>query len=148
MMTTRPARPEDAPRLALILSDWIEETPWMPRLHTRDETLAYLRDMIHGGGVDVLCDGERAQGFLQETGGHISALYLSPDARGQGWGAKLLDAAKARSDSLDLWTFAANSRARRFYRREGFVETGTSTDNDEGLPDVRMQWTKGDTSDG
>lgn len=148
MRTTRPARAEDAPRLAGILSDWIEETAWMPRLHSRTDTLAFVRDMIHGGGVDVLCDGERANGFLQETGGHISALYLAPSARGQGGGVMLLDAAKARSDRLDLWTFAANTGARRFYRREGFVETDTSTDNDEGLPDVRMQWAKEDTTDG
>lgn len=140
MMTCRPAIPSDAPALGQILSDWIDETPWMPRLHTREQDSAFVADMVRGGGVDTLLVEERPVGFLQETACHISALYLAEDVRGQGGGTMLIDAAKSRCEHLDLWTFAANEDARRFYRRLGFVETSYSTDNDEGLPDVRLVW--------
>lgn len=139
-MTLRPAISSDAPLLGKILSDWIDETPWMPRLHTRHQDCAFVADMIHGGGVDALVIDEQPAGFLQETDGHISALYLDKAARGQGGGAQLLDAAKLRCDRLDLWTFEANEGARRFYERHGFSETARSTDNDEGLPDIRLVW--------
>ena len=140
MMFVRPAKPSDAPVLAAILSDWIDETEWMPRLRAREADARFVADMVHGGGVDVLDRDGACVGFLQETEGHVSALYLAPAVRGRNGGKLLLDAAKARSDRLDLWTFVANEGARRFYRREGFVEAEQSCDNDEQLPDVRMVW--------
>lgn len=56
-----------------------------------------------------------------------------------GLGSRLLDVAKTvYLEGLDLWTFAANTGARRFYERHGFVATeSTEGDNEEGSPDVR-----------
>ena len=61
---------------------------------------------------------------------------------GQGAGKALLDAAKAAAPRLILRTFAANTRAQKFYRREGFAETGRGggADNEEGLPDIAYEW--------
>ena len=61
---------------------------------------------------------------------------------GQGIGSRLLERAKAeRPDGLDLWTFQANTGARRFYERHGFVEVArTDGDNEEGEPDIRLRW--------
>ena len=65
-------------------------------------------------------------GFLALDGeGYVAGLYLAPEARGRGIGAALLAAAKAaRPEGLSLWAFLANEGARRFYAREGFVESG------------------------
>ena len=101
-----------------------------------------MSDMVHGGGVDVLCHNDLPVGFLQETEGHISALYIAKSARRRGGGKQLIDAAKQRKDSLDLWTFAPNAAAVSFYRGEGFVEVERSLENDEGLTDIRMKWTR------
>ncbi|MBT8418504.1 MAG: hypothetical protein KJO42_13785 [Silicimonas sp.] len=55
----------------------------------------------------------------------------------------LLDEAKRHHDRLGLWVFEANSRAVKFYRREGFVEDGrTPGNNAEQLPDIRLVWLK------
>ena len=142
MMRVRAARPSDTPTLSAILSNWIDEAEWMPRLRTREADACFVADMVHGGGVDVLERNGRVVGFMQETAGHVSALYLAPEARGCRGGKLLLDSAKLRSDRLDLWTFLANEDARRFYCREGFNEVERSCDNDEGLPDVWMVWEK------
>lgn len=63
-----------------------------------------------------------------------------PGARGLG--SRLVSVAKDRCpDGLDLWTFAANAGARRFYERHGFVVVATTDgDNEEGAPDVHYRW--------
>ena len=80
-------------------------------------------------------------GFLARSGEDIPALYLAPAARGRGIGKALLDRAKVAAPRLCLWTFRDNVGARAFYEREGFREIArTEGENDEGLPDVRLQW--------
>ena len=135
-MTVRPARPEDAPRMGAILSDWIDATPWMPRLHTREEDAAFCAALVPHARVSGDADG-----FIAVDGANIPALYVAQAARRQGHGRALLDNAKAGADRLSLWTFAANREALAFYAAQGFVQTArTDGDNDEGLPDVRLEW--------
>lgn len=137
------ARPNDAGPLGRILSDWIDETPWMPRLRSRDEDRRFVADLIHSGGVLTAREDDTPKGFLFEKHGHVGALYLEPGARGRGIGHRLLGTVKRDCDTIDLWLFEANAGARRFYEREGFraVER-TPGDNAEGLPDIRMTWTR------
>ena len=46
-----------------------------------------------------------------------------------------------RAPLRQLWTFAANTGARRFYERHGFVATRrTDGDNEEGAPDILYVW--------
>ena len=126
-----------------ILSDWIDATTWMPRLHTRDEDMGFCLHLLDTTDVLILSVRDQVAGFLSLKGHEIQALYLSPDARGLGHGKALVDLAKAASEGrLGLWTFQANVRARQFYLREGFVETRRSdgAGNDEGLPDIRFDW--------
>lgn len=141
MLTIDAARPDDAASLGAILSDWIDETAWMPRLRSRKQDRDFVADLIHSGGVLVVREGEVSVGFLFERDCHVGALYVAPTARRRGVGKRLLDSVKKGCDHLDLWTFEANEGARRFYQREGFetVER-TEGDNDEGLPDIRMLW--------
>ena len=72
----------------------------------------------------------------------MHALYLLPEACGQGIGKALLDRAKGEAGPLELWTFQANTGAQRFYLREGFVEARRTdgAENDEGLPDIFYTW--------
>ena len=135
------ARAAEAEALGQILSDWISETDWMPKLHEDAEDRAHVADLIGTGGVLVLRRDGRPLGYVFEEDGHLGAFYLAPEARGRGYGKKMLDRLKAENAALDLWTFAANRDARRFYEREGFREVErTPGDNPEGLPDVRMVW--------
>lgn len=136
------ARPKDAAPLAGILWGWAAQTPWMPKLHARSDATVFLERLIAQTEVTALRSWRGVHGFLSRDGEIIHALYLSETMRGRGWGARLLDHAKARSDVLTLWAFQANKGARAFYCREGFVEV-EETDgagNDEKLPDVRLEW--------
>ncbi len=142
------AKPTDAEPLAQILADWIDETAWMPDIHTPDEDIRFLTHLITTCDVTTAHDRHGPQGFLARDGTKIHALYLVPDIRGRGLGKQLLDRAKSRSDRLELWSFQSNAGARAFYAREGFdeVELTDGADNDEQVPDVRLVWTKEDST--
>lgn len=140
----RSAQTGDAGRIGAILSAFVDETPWMPRLHSRAEDIAHAGQMIERGWVTVAaCDADVA-GFLARDGAAVHALYVAQSNRGHGLGSALVQDAQSRSATLRLWTFAANAAARRFYIGHGFTE-GQRTDgagNDEGLPDVEFQWSR------
>lgn len=137
----RPARPADARPIATILSDFIDDTPWMPRLHSRADDLGFCCRLVDRGGVTVAMAGS-VVGFLSRRGDTVEALYVARDWRRRGIGAALLGHARDGARRLDLWTFAANHEARDFYRHQGFaeVDSGGGDGNAEGLPDIRYLW--------
>jgi ribosomal protein S18 acetylase RimI-like enzyme len=58
-------------------------------------------------------------------------------------GSRLIELAKARRPAgLQLWTFATNTGAQRFYRRHGFAmaETTDGSGNEEQAPAIRFAW--------
>lgn len=124
-----------------VLSGWIDATPWMPRLHTRDEDMKFCAHLVETCDVWVV-DLPSGFGFLARNGHSIDALYLADSLRRQGWGRKLLDAAREGRDRLTLWVFQANRAAVGFYQACGFqiAEETDGASNDEGLPDYRMTW--------
>jgi len=92
--------------------------------------------LIAAGGVVVAHAGGRAVGMTRfgadpddATRGHVFSLYVDPGAEGAGVGRALL--ARAAEElaargfrSATLWVFAANERALRFYRANGWEPTG------------------------
>lgn len=61
-------------------------------------------------------------GFSLVTGPHLDMLFVAPGAQGSGAGAALLAEAVARGTS-SLECFRANTSARRFYDRHGWLVT-------------------------
>ena len=141
-LSLRPARPQDAAACAQILNDWIDATPWMPRVHAAEAVLQHYRDVvIPQRNVLVATQEGTVAGYLaiDEGEAEITSFYVRHP--GQGIGAALIQAAKTGRGQLSLWTFQANDGARRFYARQGFREVARTTgENEEGLPDVRYLW--------
>ena len=142
MIRLRPARDLDAGAVGAILSAFIDQTDWMPRIHTRAEDLAHAAALIRRGWVTVAERDGRVLGFVARQDDDVQALFVAQDAQGAGIGSALLTQAKQARDRLVLWTFLANAGARRFYDRHGFaeLERGDGSGNEEGLPDVRLEW--------
>ena len=138
------ARAFDAPSISAILSAWIDETEWMPRIHTPDEYRGFGAWLIAQTDVTVARVQGEVAGFLARRQAKIHSLYVTHDLRGQGIGARLLNQAQANQPHLELWTFQANTAARAFYALNGFVEDELTDGhgNDEKLPDVHMIWAK------
>ena len=76
---------------------------------------------------------------------HLMAMWVHPDLRGAGAADELVAAVIAWAASEDAETvcldvFQGNTRARRFYERLGFRETGQSTVHErDGRIEVRME---------
>ena len=85
---------------------------------------------------------DRVVALLVLHDGWVDQLYVDPAHTGIGLGSGLLDVAKRECPhGLDVWTFASNHGARRFYERHGFVAVdATDGDNEEGAPDIRYHW--------
>jgi putative acetyltransferase len=141
----REARVADLPACAEIVNDVIDETPWLPRIKSREKIAAMFGpDLLSRRLVLVAEVGGRIAGYLSMTPeGLIPALYLVPGQRGLGLGKQLLDEAKARRPGgLSLTVFEPNHAARRFYEREGFTEDPAARDDtaEEGVPILLYRW--------
>jgi len=140
----RPARSTDAGTVGAILSGFVDETPWMPRLHTGAEDIGFAGQMIDRGWVHVSEAGGTVAGFAACDGQTLHALYVASHVRRQGYGRALLAQVQMGVDTLTLWTFQANTDAQAFYAAHGFTEAARTdgAGNDEGLPDIKFTWTR------
>jgi len=143
--TLRPARRTDADTIAaLFLHARREGLPYLPEVHRDDETYDYIRETVMAESQVVVADVDgEAVGFVAIDAGLVEHLYVAPGWQRRGIGDALLAEAKRRQPGgLDLYTFAANDAARRFYEARGFlaVSFGDGSANEEGLPDVRYAW--------
>lgn len=140
----RAARTQDMAACAAILNDWIDDTDWMPRVHSHDDVVRHYQTVVASERKSfVVIAGNKIVGMMTVTADdRVTALYVSRTYRGQGVGRLLLDRAKRDADTaVTLWTFQKNTAAQAFYAREGFVEINrTDGDNEEGLPDLLMEW--------
>lgn len=139
----RTATADDARACVDILSAWIAETPWMPRLHSDASMLAFWRGRLAAADGWVMAEAGAVLGFCLRDAGFVTALYLHPQARRRSLGKALLDRAKDGCNRLDLWVFAPNTAARAFYAQQGFIEARrTDGDNEERIPDLLLRWTR------
>lgn len=145
----RPARSLDAGQMGAMISEAVTARAWKPRLHSGAEDIAHADALIARGWVTVAetPEGGAVAGFLAREGSYVHALFIAPAWQRRGIGRALIARAKAASPALDLWTFAANTAARRFYEDAGFAEIarGDGSENEEGLPEIHYRWSAPDT---
>jgi GNAT superfamily N-acetyltransferase len=141
----REATVSDLPGCAAVANAWIDATPWLPRVHSHDAIEAMFEPSLLDRRTIFVAEHEGAvAGYLSlSPEGFVAALYLAPDARGQGIGKALMDRAKSRHpDGLELSVFEPNVDAQRFYAREGFapVPDGGEAEIVDGVPTLRLRW--------
>ena len=94
----RPARDLNAGALGAILSEFVETTDWMPRVHSRAEDISFASKLIAGHSVFVWA-ADRPLGFIALHQNSIDALYIRNDQHGQGYGSALIQYAQSKHPS-------------------------------------------------
>lgn len=146
IVTIRPARPEDALGIATLrVASWrVAYRGIVPEARleamTPDKTVELWRATAAGEnpghGLLVSEDGDRLIGFAMSGqarapnfgySGEVQAIYLAPEAIGQGYGRPLFGRAlgwlaqQGHTDAI-LWVMEGNARALRFYQTAGGIQ--------------------------
>ena len=107
-----------------------------------ENCLALLEAVYRDNTMHFLTDGKFGMLVWQDQGAsaEIIALHTLPESHGTGLGRELLSAALRQIGTRPtvLWAFAENTRARRFYEKNGFHHDGnTRLSEFDGAMEVR-----------
>ncbi len=101
-----------------------------------------VKELLSQAEVYVYESGQKIHGFIGLSGEHIEGIFVSGEMQSQGIGKALLDFAKERKEKLCLNVYQKNTRAIRFYQREGFETRCEGFDESTGEKDYLMIWRK------
>lgn len=99
-----------------------------------------VKEMLPQAEVYVYEDAGEIQGFVGLSGEYIEGIFVADETQSQGIGKRLLDHMKAIKDTLRLNVYQKNTRAIRFYQREGFVIQHEGSDESTGEKEYTMLW--------
>jgi GNAT superfamily N-acetyltransferase len=130
--TLRPATPDDVEDIAAVWHDgWRDgHLGHVPQGLERYRRLAHFRERVppRVPATTVAISGARVVGFVTVHGDEVEQIYVAKEARGGGVAAALLrhaeQAIAVRFDVAWLAVVDGNARARRFYERNGWRDTG------------------------
>jgi len=145
-MLIRPAAPEDALSVAGVhVRSWqaayrdLLPAEYLDRLHPEDRAKRYDFGTTDPSkpSTAVAVEGGAVVGFAtvapardpDARGGELCALYVDPDWWGRYVGRALIEQARSRLRDLGfqdavLWVMVGNTRAERFYSRDGWKHDG------------------------
>ena len=121
-------------QLAYPSTDFAARVPWW-RARWRDE-------LIPAAQVVVAEAYGAMQGFVTiDATGYLDQIVVAPEQWGSPLAAALLDGAKRLSPTcVTLLVNKDNTRAIRFYERNGFTHAGEDVNPTSGRPVLRMEW--------
>ncbi|MEE9319925.1 MAG: GNAT family N-acetyltransferase [Granulosicoccus sp.] len=115
----------------------------MPVLDDQRPMEVYWRGIFETEMAWVAQQKNQIVGFCVRDKGdenNIGALYVVRKARNGGIGKRLPDLAKDNRSHITVWAYEANVQARKFYRREGFIEVSREFDVEANLVDIEHRW--------
>jgi putative acetyltransferase len=144
LFTLRPYRAEDEDAaIALWLKTWQEAYPsidFAARVPWWRER--WREELVPNAAIIVAEAADGLVGFVTiDVNAYLDQLVVAPGH----WGSKLADAlvdeAKRLSpDSITLLVNDDNTRAIRFYERNGFIRAGEDVNPTSGRPVLKMLW--------
>lgn len=99
-----------------------------------------VKGLLPQAEVYVYEEDGKIAGFLGLTENYIAGVFVKGSARSRGIGKQLLDYAKGIRQELSLSVYQKNSRAVRFYEREGFTVQSEHIDDETAEKEWIMKW--------
>ena len=138
MANIRKAKISDANSCAEIVHAWVQATSWMPNRFTLAELETLIEEGMPKREIWVVGDPIFAYLSFDRPNNSIAALYSKNP--GQGYRRQLINHIKSHSSFLQLWSHSFNSKAHKFYIREGFVTKEFNQLGADGIPEIRFEW--------
>ncbi|MGF1475628.1 MAG: GNAT family N-acetyltransferase [Geminicoccaceae bacterium] len=140
----RPASTADADAIAAVFTASFRLLDFLPILHSEAEDRWFIEHVILKQCVVTAAEADdRIVSFIAVDDQEVRLLHTHPGWIGRGAGSQLIELVQASGiAALELWSFQANSRARRFYEARGFraIRFTDGRNNEEKMPDVRYRW--------
>lgn len=126
----------------IIPQDYLDSIPagrWADRIHSTGRSNLVL---IENGMMIGTASFGKSRWEKYNDYGEIISVYLLPDFIGKGYGRLLIhkcveELKQCGYHKVLLWVLAENSRARIFYEKTGFIDSGVFMDADIGGKNVR-----------
>lgn len=99
-----------------------------------------VKEMLSQAEVYLYENEQKIQGFIGISGEYIEGIFVSDEMQSLGIGRLLLDYIKDKKLRLCLNVYQKNTRAIKFYQREGFRISGEGIDEATGEKDYVMVW--------
>ena len=115
--------------------DFISEQYWLGNFDM-------VKKMFPQAEVYVYESDGKVQGFLGLDCEYIEGIFVCDEMQSRGIGKALLGYVKSRKSELRLNVYRKNTRAIRFYQREGFSIMSEGLDEAVGEKDYLMVWKK------
>lgn len=133
--------------VASLLEIW-EKSVQATHAFLSEEEILKIKEYVPGAicGVETLLvlfdKGENSPlGFMGIEGEKIEMLFLSPDARGKGFGKRLVQHGIENYSAEEVTVNEQNPKAKGFYEHLGFKTYKTSTTDEQGNP-YPIAWMK------
>lgn len=133
--------------VAKLLEIW-EKSVQATHAFLSEEEILKIKEYVPGAicGVETLLvlfdKGENSPlGFMGIEGKKIEMLFLSPDARGKGFGKRLVQRGIEIFSAEEVTVNEQNPKAKGFYEHLGFKTYKTSTTDEQGNP-YPIAWMK------
>lgn len=129
-----------------VMEIWLEANrqghPFIPDSYWVDN-VPLVRELLPQAEVWVEETAGAIGGFIGIVeGGFVAGLFVAVNRQSSGIGRALLEHGKSRYAALGLHVYAENERAVRFYRKNGFVQSGEMVNEDTGHLEYEMNWSR------
>ena len=101
-----------------------------------------VREMMPNATIYIWEEEGTIQGFVGLINDYIAGIFISDLKQSKGIGLNLLNYVKKSNDCLSLKVYKKNTRAIKFYLREGFNIVKEELDEDTGEYEISMCWGK------
>lgn len=108
------------------------------------DNLAAVKEQLARAEIFVYKEGDKngIKGFVGLQDNYIAGIFVRSGAQSGGIGKMLLDYAKSSREQLTLSVYQKNTRAVKFYQREGFHIQREGMDENTGEKEYEMCWNR------
>ncbi len=117
----------------LTAHSFIKQEYWQKKYYS-------VKTAIKSAKVYVYEKNDEIRGFIGTTGNYIAGLFVNKDFQNKGIGRKLLNKVKSNVSDIYLNVYVKNSKAVKFYRKNGFRIVDTHRDSETRKKEHVMFW--------